>query len=346
MAKPDFAPAPSLDPELREKIQQSIDSKTKPVGSLGRLENLALQIALAQNSTSPKVESAQVLVFAGDHGAAHEGISAYPVEVTAQMVGNFLQGGAAISVFSRLFGLDFRVIDAGVAQTLQAHPKLCDLKIAQGTKNYIEEPAMSQAQARLAMARGAELAMQAKGEDLLVLGEMGIGNSSSAALLTHCITGAPLEGCVGRGTGLDDDGLGRKHKRLSLALERGGRVQDPVAALCEYGGFELAMMVGTMIQAAQARQLVLIDGFIVTASALIACELCPSIRPYLIFSHRSQETGHRHALDHLQASPLLDLELRLGEGSGAALAYPLVQAAAAFLNQMASFESAGVSRDR
>lgn len=342
-----FAAAPAPDPELRRKVQARIDHKTKPVGSLGQLETLAAQICLAQNRLDPQVSRAQVLVYAGDHGAAAQGLSAYPCEVTPQMVLNFLRGGAAINVFARLFDLDLKVVDAGVAAALDPHPQLIDKKIAQGTRNLIAEPAMEQAQALLAIEHGKAIAQAFHEEqkDLLILGEMGIGNTSSAALLTHCMTQAPLRQCVGRGTGLSDEALTKKQTLLAQALDRGGSPKAPLSALCEYGGFEIAMMVGTMIRAAQLRQLVLVDGFIVTASALIACELCPTIRPYLIFGHRSHEVGHALSLAHLQASPLLSLDLRLGEGTGAALAYPMVKAAAAFLNEMASFESAGVSRE-
>lgn len=342
-----FAPVPAFDPELRARVQQRIDSKTKPKGSLGRLEELALQLALVQGQEAPDPPVGQTLIFAGDHGAAKAGISAYPAEVTAQMVQNFLEGGAAINVLSRLFDLEFCVVDSGVATKLEPHPRLLDHKIAPGTRNYIEEPAMSLEQAQRAIERGAQTVLeQSIKPSVLVLGEMGIGNTSSASLLTHCITQKPLDACVGRGTGLCEQGLIRKRELLQQAMKRGQRPEDPMQVLCEYGGFEGAMMVGAMIQAASQRSLVLVDGFIVTASALIACELCPSVRPYLVFSHRSQEVGHQYALEYLSAEPLLDLSLALGEGSGAALAYPLIQAAAAFLREMASFESAGVSEKR
>lgn len=344
----DLPQAPPVDPLLLAKVQRVIDEKTKPPGSLGQLEDLALQICGALNQEEPEIKNAQALIFAGDHGAASNGISAYPAEVTAQMVQNFLQGGAAINAFCKLHDLDFRVVDAGVSSRVEPHPALIDRKIASGTQDYLRAPAMSPAQVQEAIKAGMELAKQAHQEErsLLLLGEMGIGNSSSAALLTHCITKIPLEDCIGAGTGQHKEDLQKKRELLEQARQRGGCPDDPFLALAEYGGFEGAMMVGTMIKAASQRQLVLVDGFIVTASALVACELCPSIRPYLIFAHRSLEAGHVHSLTHLRASPLLELDLRLGEGTGAALAYPLLLAATAFLREMASFASAGVSKTK
>lgn len=345
MSRPAFAAAPRIDPKLAAEVKHIIDHKTKPLGSLGQLESLALQLALAQGNELPCVNPAQTLVFAGDHGAAHHGISAYPPEVTAQMVHNFLDGGAAINVFSRLYGLDFLVVDAGVATPLPTHPRLINRKIAPGTRNFLQEPAMSPEQTHDAIVAGARMVEDPScaSAKVLVLGEMGIGNSSSASLITHCITGAPLQTCIGRGTGLDNHGLEKKKEALSCAQKRGGSPDDPFMALCEYGGFEGAMMVGAMAKAAQLQKIVLVDGFIVTASALVACSMYPWVRPYLVFAHRSREQGHRAALEHLEAKALLNLDLALGEGSGAALAYPLLQASAGFLREMASFRSAGVS---
>lgn len=341
-------PAPPLDPALGRRVARTIDGKTKPLGSLGELEGLAKQIAMAQGVETPCVENAEALVFAGDHGAATSGISAYPREVTAQMVQNFLNGNAAINVFCRSNDLDLRVVDAGVASQLPAHASLIDQKVALGTNNYLEAPAMSLGQTEQALQRGILVARQSQHRErkVLLLGEMGIGNSSSAALITHCVTRAPLDECVGRGTGLDDQELLRKATLLYRAIERGGAPHDPWEILCEYGGFEIAMMSGCMIGAAQARQLAIVDGYIASAAALLACALVPSVRPYLIFAHRSSEFGHHHSLAHLDAHPLLDLKMRLGEGTGAALAFPLLRCAARFLSEMASFESAGVSSRR
>ena len=333
---------------LAAQLQARIDSKTKPLGALGRLEQLALQIGLAQNSATPALHAPHLLVFAGDHGAAHAGISAYPQEVTWQMVNNILNGGAAINVFCRQTGLTLKVVDAGVNHDFTPHPALIPAKIRTGTANYIETPAMTAAECNQAITTGQHLAhaLAAEGCNCLGFGEMGIGNTASASLLTYCLTAATLNAdlitLIGRGTGLDAAGLIHKQERLLAAIVRGGRPQDPLIALVEYGGYEIAMMVGAMLGAAEKRILLLIDGFIVSAALLVAHALAPHILPYCIFSHRSQEPGHAVQLAHLNATPLMSLDLRLGEGSGAALAFPLVQAAVNFLAEMASFESAQI----
>jgi len=333
------------DPALARQLQARIDAKTKPLGALGRLEALALQIGLVQQRLDPELGEPHLLVCAGDHGAARAGISAYPQEVTWQMVENFLAGGAAINVFARQMGMGLTVVDAGVAHEFGNRPGLVDAKIAAGTANYLEAPAMTPGERDAALARGRALAhaLAERGCKVLGFGEMGIGNTASASLLTHCLIDAPLDRLVGRGTGLTDAGLAKKRDLLALALARGGRPADPLAALAEYGGFEIAMLAGAMLGAAERRMLLLIDGFIVTAAVLVAHALAPAILPYCVFAHRSQEPGHALQLAQLGGEPLLSLDLRLGEGTGAALAWPLVQAAANFLNEMASFESAGVS---
>lgn len=333
------------DPRLAPLLQQRIDEKTKPPGALGRLESLALQIGLIQGSQHPEIRQPQVVVFAGDHGAARAGVSAFPQDVTWQMVENFLQGGAAINVFCRQFGLGLSVVDAGVNHDFGKRPGLVDAKLRKSTHNYLETPAMSPDEAQQALARGRKLAhdLAGNGCNLLGLGEMGIGNTASASLITHCLTGQPLADVVGRGTGLDDAGLARKRALLEQAMARGGRPATPLEVLAEYGGFEIAMMAGAMLGAAERRMLVLVDGFIVTSALLVAHALAPAVLPYCVFAHRSQEAGHRIQLQHLNADPLMELDLRLGEGTGAALAYPLIQAAVGFLNDMASFSAAGVS---
>lgn len=337
IARPDLALQPAL--------QQRIDQKTKPPGALGRLEALALQIGLIQQTLTPALRQPQLMVFAGDHGAARAGVSAFPQEVTWQMVENFLAGGAAINVFCRLLGLDMSVVDAGVNHDFGTRPGLIDAKMGRGTANYIETAAMNADDADRAMRRGRELAhaLAGNGCNVLGFGEMGIGNTAAASLLTHCLTDADLATVTGRGTGLDDAGLARKRGLLEQAVARGGRQREPLAALAEYGGYEIAMMAGAMLGAAERRMLLMIDGFIVTSALLVAHAMNPAILPYCVFAHRSEEPGHAVQLAHLGATPLMELDLRLGEGTGAALAYPLVQAAVAFLNEMASFESAGVS---
>ena len=337
------------DRALAGALQHLIDTKTKPLGALGRLEALALQIGLVQQRLDPQLQQPQMLVFAGDHGAAKAGVSAYPQDVTWQMVENFLAGGAAINVFARQMEMNLTVVDAGVAHDFGPRAGLVDAKIAPGTANFIEQPAMSAAQRDQAIEHGRRLAhnLADNGCNVVGFGEMGIGNTAAASLLTHCLVGtaggAALEVVTGRGTGLDDAGLIRKRALLAAALERGGVPTDPLAALAEYGGFEIAMMAGAMLGAAERRMVLLIDGFIVTSALLVAHALAPAILPYCIFTHRSQEPGHAIQHRHLGVEPLMQLDLRLGEGTGAALAWPLVQASVNFLAEMASFESAGVS---
>ena len=339
ISPPDF----SLDAALRHKI----DTKTKPPGSLGRLEALALQIGRVRGSLTPTLANPQIVVFAGDHGAAKAGISAFPQEVTWQMVENFLAGGAAINVFARANGLGLTIVDAGVAHAFGERPALQNRKVdAHGTLNYLEGAAMTAAQCECAMTHGTEVVahLAAQGCAVIGLGEMGIGNTAAAALITHCLTTAPLADCVGRGTGLDDAGLARKRALLQQALDLWQeRSTNPLAVLARFGGFEIAMMAGAMLAAAQHKMIVLVDGFICGAAALVAARLQPAFLDYAVFCHASAEAGHRVQLAALDAKPLVSLDLRLGEGTGAALAWPLVRAACAFLNEMASFESAGVS---
>ncbi len=336
------------DDGLRFALQNRVDRKTKPLGALGQLEKLAVQIGLIQQTLAPEFNQPHLLVFAGDHGAAKAGVSAYPQEVTWQMVENFLSGGAAINVFARQNEMHLAIIDAGVAHDFGKRTGLINAKIAPGTANYIEEPAMTAAQCAQAIERGAELSrnLSLNGCNVVGFGEMGIGNTASAALITHCLTGLPLADCVGRGTGLDDAGLARKQALLEQALRRyraAGGNDEPLNVLAEFGGFEIAMMVGAMLAAAEAKMVLLIDGFIVGSAALTATRLFPALADYCVFCHRSAEAGHAAQLQALGAKPLLDLGMRLGEGTGAALAYPLLEAAIAFLKDMASFESAGVA---
>ena len=350
---PRFVLAP-LDRALTKELQRKIDQKTKPLGALGRLETLALQLGLIQRSLSPQVVNPHVLVCAGDHGAAKAGVSAFPQEVTWQMVENFLAGGAAINVLAKQAGMTLVVADAGVAHEFGPREGLANLKVgAGGTANYLDGAAMSDAECATAMANGTQLAREfaAAGCNVLGFGEMGIGNTASASLITHCITGLPLADCVGRGTGLDDAGLARKRVLLAQALAawaerpatRASSGEDALRVLARFGGFEIAMLAGAMLAAAEARMTLLIDGFIVTSALLVAAQVSPAILDYCVYAHCSHEAGHRLQLDRLKGEPLLDLGLRLGEGTGAALALPLLKAACALMNEMASFASAGVS---
>lgn len=335
----------SVSTDLLPALQEKIDQKTKPLGALGKLEQLAARIGLIQQTLAPTLQSPHIIVFAGDHGIAAEGVSPYPQEVTRQMVLNFLNGGAAINVFARQHGLTLRVVDAGVNGTLPAHPYLLDRKIAAGTKNFRYEPAMTTAQCEQAIRAGAEVVQQvrAAGCNVIAFGEMGIGNTSSAALLMSILGNLPIEACVGRGAGLDDAGLNRKCEILRSALAQHAIAPDPLTALSTFGGFEIAMLCGAFLQAAAERMIILVDGFIVTSALLVAARLHPAILDYCLFSHLSNEAGHVKMLELLHADPLLRLDLRLGEGTGAVLMYPFVESAVRFLNEMASFASAGVS---
>ncbi len=327
--------------EHRTALQQRIDRKTKPLGALGQLESLALQIGLIQHQPDQlSLKQPILLVFAADHGIAVEGVSAYPADVTPQMVRNFLRGGAAINVFCRQHGIELRVIDAGVNDDFEAHPDLVDAKMGYGTASFLKEPAMRRETAEACLQRGAELAQQAyaRGSNVIGFGEMGIGNTSSAAVITSVLGQLPLAACTGRGTGLDDQGYQRKLNTLTRAVQKQGTPSDPLDVLATYGGFEIAQMAGAMLQAASQRMIVLVDGFIAGAAFLVAYALHPEIRPYTVFCHESQEAGHRHLLTLLDAKPLLQLELRLGEGTGCALAYPLLVSAVNFYNEMASFD--------
>jgi len=330
---------------LEARLRHKIDNKTKPQGALGALEGLALQLGLIQRQETITLQQPQMVVFAADHGIAAEGVSAYPQAVTVQMVGNMLAGGAAVNVFARQHGFALQVVDAGVAAELPAHPQLLQRKIGYGTKNLCLEPAMSPAQARAALQAGMEIVQSLPG-NVLAFGEMGIANTSAAALLLARLTGVTIDDATGRGTGLNDQQLVHKREVLARALARHPDATGPIdalAALSDFGGFEIAMMAGAMLQAASERRVVLVDGFIAGSAALVAHALVPQLHDYLVFCHRSAERGHDLLLHHLKARPLLELGLRLGEGTGALLAWPLLQSAAHFLNEMASFDSAGVS---
>jgi len=329
--------------ELAKRLQHVIDHKTKPVGSLGRLEALALQLGLILDTERPNLQHPQMVVFAGDHGLAARGVSAYPSDVTWQMVENFLAGGAAVSVLARQHGLALTVVDAGVAKDIEPRAGLQIRKIAYGTADASLGPAMTADQCLSAMAAGADLIKGLPGNAVL-FGEMGIGNTSSAALLMARLTGLPLDQCVGRGTGLDDAGVQRKLAVLQQALQANANAAQPVDVLAALGGFEIAMMCGAMLEAAAQKRVVVVDGFISTSAVLVAHAMKPDMLSCCVFAHQSDESGHARMLKHLGVQPLLHLGLRLGEGSGAALAWPLLESACTILRDMASFESAGVSQ--
>lgn len=333
------------DDELGEAVQAAIDAKTKPTGSLGRIEALALQMALAQGTARPAADPARLFIFAGDHGIVAEGVSAWPQEVTAQMVRNFLAGGAASTVFARVSGAAVTVVDAGVAAEIGAAPGLVRAGIRRGTRNAAVEDALTAGEVARALAFGAGLAAAAAdaGARVIALGEMGIGNTSAAALVAHGVAGIGLGVLAGPGAGLDAAGVDRKLAVLARAAGRRPGPLVPEDALAAFGGLEIAAMTGALIGAASRRAVVLVDGFIATAAALAALSARPEARGCCVFAHRSKEPGHRAMLEWLGVKPLIDLDLRLGEGTGALLALPLLRAACAMLNEMATFESAGVS---
>ena len=327
---------------LSAALDAAINNKTKPLGSLGALESLAKQIGLIQKSTQPRVVAPAIMVFAGDHGVVAENVSAYPQSVTWQMVENFLADGAAINVFARQNRCALHIVDAGVNHDFGPRAGLIDRKVGYGTHNFAEQAAMSRDQCATAMRHGAELIAGLEG-NVLGFGEMGIGNTTAAAVLMHKLTAAPLADCVGAGTGLSAQGVAHKQAVIERAVAHHADVEAPLDVLATFGGFEIAMMTGAMLAAAERRMVLLIDGFIVTSALLLAARLQPAILDYCVFSHCSDERGHARMLAHLDARPLLQLGLRLGEGSGCALALPLLQAASNFLCEMATFASAQVS---
>ncbi len=333
---------------MAARLQHVIDYKTKPLGSLGALERLALRLGVIQGTETPALHAPQMLVCAGDHGLAARGVSAFPSDVTWQMVENFLVGGAAVSVLARQHGLGLTVVDCGVAKPIAARdaapgqPQLLLRKVALGTQDASVGPAMTAAQCGEALAHGAEVVRGLPGNALL-LGEMGIGNTSVASLLLARLAGLPLAEVTGAGTGLDAAGIGRKRAVLQQALDANADATSPLDALAALGGFEVATLVGAVLQAAAERRVIVVDGFITSAAVLVASRLQPHVLQRCVFAHRSGERGHSLMLAQMQAEPLLDLGLRLGEGSGAALAWPLLQSACVVLGEMASFESAGVA---
>ncbi|MXY41287.1 MAG: nicotinate-nucleotide--dimethylbenzimidazole phosphoribosyltransferase [Rhodospirillaceae bacterium] len=330
------------DADFERTVRDLIDSKTKPLGALGQVEAVALQLARATGTVAPRLDSCELTIFVADHGIAAERVSAYPQAVTREMVLNFLNRGAAASVFAEAVGASVRVVDAGVAGEPIDHPDLVQRRIGPGTRNCLAGPAMTGAQCDDALQAGRQLA-EGSPADVLCFGEMGIGNTSAATLLAHKLLGLPVADLAGRGTGLDDAGLAHKTAVLEAAAARTAPDLSAAQALAEYGGFEIAMMAGAMLGAAQSNRPVLVDGFIATAAAVVALGIEPAVRRTLIYAHRSAEHGHRTMLDVLAARPILDLEMRLGEGTGALLAWPVVRSASAMLTDMASFESAGVS---
>lgn len=335
-----------LNKDLVNQITHKINNKTKPLGSLGALEIIAEKLCLIQNTLSPKLNKPTMLVFAGDHGVVeNHPVSSCPQEVTPQMVLNFLNGGAGINVFCKQHNFDLSVVDSGVNFDFDANIGLIEAKIAKGTKDYSVEPAMSKDQCEKAIKIAGEIVSEkhANGCNIISFGEMGIGNTSSASLLMSAVTGHSIESCIGKGAGLTNEGLSKKIDILKGVQQLHGVSKNPLENLQNFGGFEIAMMTGAMLKAAELKMTIIVDGFIVTSSLLIAQALEPKVLDYCLFSHVSNEQGHIKMLEYLKATPILHLGLRLGEGTGAAIAYPIIKSAEIFINEMASFESAGVA---
>ena len=334
---------------IEEQLQHKINNKTKPLGALGMLEELAFKIGKLQNSLSPSINKPHIVVFAGDHGIAATGkVNPYPQAVTAQMLLNFVNGGAAINVFTKQHNIGLTVVDAGVNFDFDPLLPVIHAKINHGTADYSLYNAMTIDEVNTAIEKGRNIvrALHDNSCNSIGFGEMGIGNTSSASLIMHHLLNMPLIECVGRGTGADDEQLQRKLATLedvSRFHELNQYDITPHQLLCRIGGFEIAMMVGAYHQAAEQNMIIVVDGFIATAALLVAQQYNKYITEHCVFAHCSDENGHRKMLEHLQAKPILLLGMRLGEGTGAALAIPVLQSAVAFLNEMASFESAGVS---
>ncbi|MGL6162480.1 nicotinate-nucleotide--dimethylbenzimidazole phosphoribosyltransferase [Microbulbifer sp.] len=314
---------------------------TKPPGSLGQLESLAVRFAGLQQTAEPQLERIVIRVFAADHGVAAQGVSAFPQSVTAQMVANFCRGGAAICVLARKLGADFKVVNLGCTGETPEHPDLIDARIAPASGDFTREPAMSREQLAMALNAGRD---QVVGADVFLGGEMGIGNTTAAAAILAALYQLPVAAITGRGTGIDDRVLEHKVAVIEKALVlHSPKRQSPLQLLQTLGGFEIAALVGAYISCAQRGVPVLVDGFITTAAAAVALAINPGIEPWLVYSHLSNESGHKLALDKLRAEPLLSLDMRLGEGSGAAMAAGVIRQALALHNQMATFAEAGVA---
>lgn len=338
---------PLPDHQSGRLAQERQNNLTKPIGSLGILEALSIQLAAITANPLPKFDKKAVIIMAGDHGIASEGVSAYPSSVTKQMVYNFLAGGAAINVLARLNNAKVVVVDIGVASDLEPHPNLLQRKVAYGTKNMLSIPAMTIEEAETTIQTGIEVVNSVidSGINLVATGEMGIGNTTPSSAITAIYSGLAVREVTGRGTGIDDEGLSQKIAKIEQAIDnRKPNKNNPLDVLSKVGGFEIGGLAGVILGAASRRIPIVIDGFISGAAALIAYEIEPAVKPYLIASHQSVERGHQAILKHIGLKPLLNLDLRLGEGTGAVLAFNLIDAATALLREMATFDEAGVSK--
>ncbi|MEE1885442.1 nicotinate-nucleotide--dimethylbenzimidazole phosphoribosyltransferase [Pedobacter flavus] len=330
---------------LKSALKQKIDFKTKPLGALGTLEKLAYQIGTIQHTLNPVLKQPTIVVFAADHGIANEGVSAYPPEVTHQMVLNFLNGGAAINVFSNQNNINLIIADAGVNFNFNTTPNLINCKVGFGTKSFLNNKAMTSNELEQCFKYAHQIVEKVNNDgcNIIGFGEMGIGNTSTATMLMSYLCDFPIESCIGRGTGLNDNQLNHKIQILNQAKRFHGHLSDPMEILQTFGGFEVAQMCGAMLAAFEKNMLIMVDGFIASTALLVASKLKADIINNAIFCHQSDEAGHHLLLQHFNATPLIQLNLRVGEGTGCAIAYPIIQSAVNFLNEMASFESAEVS---
>lgn len=331
---------------IKEALTDKINNLTKPKGSLGTLEELALQIGLIQQTLTPTLQRPQNIIFAADHGIVDEGVSLSPKEITWQQISNFLHGGAGINFLCRQHGFELKIVDAGVDYDLPYEKGIINKKVRKGSRNYLHEAAMTEEEMNLCIEQGAEVVRQSHNEgcNVISFGEMGIGNTSSSSLWMTCFTGIPLEECVGAGSGLDNAGIRHKYNVLQQALDnyRGdGSAKDLIRY---FGGLEMVMAVGAMLQATELRMVILVDGFIMTNCMLAASKLYPEVLEYAVFCHQGDETGHKSVLRAMGAKPLLDLGLRLGEGTGAVCAYPIVDSAVRMINEMDNFAHASITK--
>lgn len=331
---------------IREALADKINNLTKPKGSLGVLEELALQIGWIQQTLSPTLQHPQNILFAADHGIVAEGVSRSPKEITWQQISNFLHGGAGVNFLCRQHGFELKIVDAGVDYDLPYERGIINMKVRKGSRNYLHEAALTEEEMDLCIERGAEIVRRCyeEGTNVISFGEMGIGNTSTSSMWMTCLTSIPLEQCVGAGSGLDDAGIRHKYEILKQALEH-YRGEDSVADLIRYfGGLEMVMAIGAILQAAELKMVILVDGFILTNCLLAASRLYPDVMHYAIFGHQGDETGHKLLLDKMRVKPLLNLGLRLGEGTGAICAYPLVDSAVRMMNEMDNFAHASITK--
>lgn len=337
------------DNSLRERAIEKIDNLNKPKGSLGLLEDIALQICLVQQTLSPELRKPTHLLFGGDHGIEREGVSISPRDITWQQMINFTHGGGGVNMFCRQHGFDLKIIDIGVDYDLSAFPQIIDRKIARGTQNFLQGPAMSWEEYDKAINVGKELTAQAADEgcNILCIGEMGIANTSPSSIWMSILGGLALDDCIGAGAGLNSDGVEHKRQILNKALYKflsEKNSLDTENIIRYFGGFEMVGAIGAILAAAERKMLVLIDGFIISACALAAWKLYPASKEYMIFGHCGDESGHRNLLNLMDAKPLLNLGLRLGEGTGALCAYPIVDSAVRMINQMNNFQNANITK--